>query len=27
MITPIGGLAFLAGWALLGGYAYQQQKR
>lgn len=26
MITPLGGLAFLAGWALLGSYAYQQQK-
>lgn len=23
MITPFGGLAFLAGWALLAGYAYQ----
>ena len=26
MITPFGGLAFLGGWALLGWYAYQQQK-
>lgn len=26
MITPLGGLAFLAGWALLGCYAYRQQK-
>ena len=26
MITPFGGLAFLAGWALLAWYAYQQSE-
>lgn len=25
IITPFGGLAFLAGWALLGWYAYQHK--
>ncbi len=26
MVTPLGGLAFLIGWALLAGRAYQQRR-